>query len=221
MQLTVEEKVDTAKKSILIADDHMIVRKGICQLLKESNSNLDVSEVDSAEKLLNEVHTRAVDLIILDITLGSANGLELLSEIKKIDPSIPILILTMHNNDQFLLEAYQKGACGYIVKDSPAEHLLMGISTILKGRRFFSSEIIENLIERINQEKSVKLHLKLSKREMQVLKALSSGKLTKEIAEELGLSSKTVSTYRSRVLEKLKCSNNAELVTYAINNHLI
>jgi two-component system, NarL family, invasion response regulator UvrY len=220
METLIDNTLDK-KQNILIADDHMIVRKGISQLLKESAENVEVHEVDNASKVLEQINQINLDLIILDITLGTDSGLELLTEIKKINPSLPILILTMHNNDQYLLDAYQKGACGYIIKDSPADHLLMGISTILKGNRFFSSEIIENLIERINQEKSVKLHLKLSKREMQVLVALASGKLTKEIAEELSLSSKTVSTYRSRVLEKLKCSNNAELVTYAINYKLV
>lgn len=206
---------------ILIADDHPIVRSGLVELITGSFDNVEFSEASSAQQTLEQVWKQDWELVILDISMPGRNGIEILKEVKKARPRIPVLILSMHPEEQFARRALKAGASAYLTKDSVPDEVVKALRRVLAGGRYVSDALAEKLASDLHQEPERPVHEILSDREFQVLQMMASGKTVTEIAEELNLSVKTVSTYRARMLEKTRMKNNAELIRYAIKNQLV
>lgn len=206
---------------ILIADDHAIVRKGMKQLILEEYPSAIVCEVNNVEDLIHEVLKAEWDVVICDITMPGRSGLDALHQIKEINPKIPVLIMSMHPEDQYALRVLKAGAAGYLNKDSVHEELIKAIQTTRLGRKYITPTIAEKLAGALNTPTDKQMHENLSDREFDVLKMLATGKFISEIAAKLSLSPTTVSTYRARILEKMGMKNNAELTRYSLENNLI
>jgi len=206
---------------ILIADDHAIVRRSIKDILAEKFTTVEFGEADSAPHVLDLARKQKWDVVILDIALPGRSGLEVLKDIKHECPKLPVLILSMHSEDQFATRTLRAGAAGYLTKENASEELVKAVEKVLEGGRYVSSAFAERLIAALATHSEKLLHESLSDREYQVMYLIASGKAVKEIATELSLSAKTISTYRARILEKMKMQNNAELIHYAISNHLV
>lgn len=200
----------------LIVDDHPITRKGIKDLLIEEGLCQAVVEAASAAAALKAIRRDSWDLLILDIALPDKHGLQVLKEVKMLSPTLPILMLSLYPEREFALRALKAGAAGYLTKDSTPGELMAAIRNALAGRRSITPSLA-NMLERGQRDT---LHERLSNREMQVLRLLGQGKTVSTIAEEMFLSVKTVSTYRSRLLEKLGLGSTADLVRYAIEHRL-
>ncbi|MGB9771508.1 MAG: response regulator [Candidatus Kapaibacteriota bacterium] len=206
---------------IIIADDHAVVRTGLKQII-ESDPNLRVTgEASSGFELLEKIQEGNYDVVLLDISMPGKDGLETLKDIKRIKPKLPVLIFTVYPEDQYAVRLLKAGASGYLNKECEPEELIEAIHRVAMGRKYVSENLAELLAQKLEETSSVPLHELLSDREFQVLCLIASGKTVKEIAEELQLSSNTVSTYRIRILEKMKMKNNAELTHYAIKNGLV
>lgn len=204
----------------LIADDHSLIRKGLSTLLREEFPGSEIGEAPDAATLINKAIEKKWDLIISDISMPGRSILETLRQLKKQLPATPVLILSVHPEDQYIVRALKAGASGYLNKESRPEELIKAIKQLLQGKKYVSAEGAEKLAASIGDD-SLKLpHEKLSEREYDVLKRIASGKTVSEIATELSLSVNTISTYRSRILEKMQLQNNAELTVYAIENKL-
>ena len=200
---------------IAIADDHAIVRKGLRQILAETNDLAVMGEAASADELLTLLRARPFDVVVLDLTLGSRDGIDLLKQIKSEFPRLHVLILSMHAEDLFAVRALRAGACGYVQKEGAAEELLAAIRRIAAGRRYVSPAMAERIAdEMVRGGSEILPHERLSDREFQVFRALGSGKSVKEIADALNLSMKTVSTHRTHILTKTGLRNNADIVSY-------
>jgi len=206
---------------ILIADDHAIVRKGLRQLIVEDYPTAIIEEVSNVESLIALVVKGEWDLIISDISMPGRSGLEALQQIKEINPRIPVLIMSMHPEDQYALRVFKAGASGYLSKDAVHEELMTAIRLIRNGRKFITPSIAEKLAGALDTDADKEPHEYLSNREFDVLKMLAGGKSISEIAEQLSLSATTVSTYRARILEKTGMKTNADLTRYALEKKLI
>lgn len=206
---------------VLIADDHAIVRKGLKQLLMEEYPTAKIGEVGDAESLVAEVVNEEWDVVICDMNMPGRSGLDALSQIKQTNPKLPVLIMSMYPEDQYALRVLKAGASGYLGKEKVHEELVKAIKTVLMGRRYITPEVAEKLADSFNVDASKKPHELLSDREFDVFKLLASGKSVSEIAEQLSLSVTTISTYRSRVMEKMNMRSNAELARYAIENKIV
>jgi DNA-binding NarL/FixJ family response regulator len=206
---------------ILIADDHPIVRKGLKQILSEESDMGVFGEAQNSQELLELVRKQDWDIVILDITMPGRGGIDVLKELKHERPKLPVLMLSVHPEDQYAVRALKAHASGYMTKDSAPEELVKAIKKILRGGKYISSTLAEKLAFDLGTETEKPLHETLSDREYQVLLMIASGKTVSEIAEELSLSVKTIDTYRARILEKMKMKNNAELMHYAIKNNLV
>ncbi|MCX7908673.1 MAG: response regulator transcription factor [Ignavibacteria bacterium] len=206
---------------IIIADDHAVVRTGLKQII-ESDPNLRVvGEASSGFELIEKIQEGHYDVVILDISMPGKDGLETLKEIKRIKPKLPVLIFTVYPEDQYAVRLLKAGASGYLNKECEPEALIEAIHRVAMGRKYVSENLAELLAQKLEDTSEVPLHELLSDREFQVLCLIASGKTIKEIAEILQLSANTVSTYRIRILEKMKMKNNAELTHYAIKNGLV
>ncbi|MFN3305968.1 MAG: response regulator [Candidatus Kapaibacteriota bacterium] len=206
---------------IIIADDHAVVRTGLKQII-ESDPNLRVTgEASSGFELIEKIQEGNYDVVLLDISMPGKDGLETLKDIKRIKPKLPVLIFTVYPEDQYAVRLLKAGAAGYLNKECEPEELIEAIHRVAMGRKYVSENLAEILAQKIEETSSLPLHESLSDREFQVLCMIASGKTIKQIAEELQLSSNTVSTYRIRILEKMKMKNNAELTHYAIKNGLV
>lgn len=206
---------------VLIADDHAIVRKGLRQLILEEYPTAQIGEVGDVETLIMHVIKEQWDIVICDISMPGRSGLEALQQIRDISPSLPVLIMSMHPEDQYAVRVFKAGASGYLSKDAVHQELLSAIQTIRNGRKFITPGIAEKLVGALDADKPREPHEQLSNREFDVLKMLASGKSITEIAEQLSLSATTVSTYRSRILEKTGLRNNADITRYALEKKLI
>ena len=206
---------------VLVADDHAIVRRGLKLILAEEFERLTVGEAQDGTELIDQIEKDDWQVVILDITMPGKTGLDLLKEIKRLRPRLPVLILSMHSEDQFALRAFRAGAAGYMNKENAPEELVKAIKKVLAGGKYVSTTLAETLISGLEADTDKPLHESLSDREYQVLRMIASGKTVKEIAEELSLSIKTISTYRTRILEKLRMKTNAELTYYAISKKLV
>jgi len=206
---------------VLIVDDHPVVRKGLLQILMEEPDIAPAVEAETAAEMLRLVREEEWDMIVLDITLPDRSGLEALKDVKAMRPSLPVLILSMHPEDQYALRVLRAGAAGYMSKDSASEELVNAVRKVVGGGRYVSPSMAEKLAAVIGSDYEKPPHENLSDREFQVMCMIASGKRLKEVAEELCLSVKTVSTYRARILEKMGMENNAELTYYAIKNGLV
>lgn len=206
---------------ILVADDHAIFREGLKQVI---GSTVDMTVVDEAingQELLNKVQNNDYDLVILDISMPGRNGLDVLVEMKNIRPKLPVLVMSMHPEEQYALRAYKSGASGYLTKGSPSNELLEALQKISLGKKYVSSALAESLVNGLSDTSQQDLLHSLSNREYQVMSLIASGKPVGKIATELTLSVKTVSTYRAHILRKLNMKNNAELTRFVIENKLL
>jgi len=206
---------------ILIADDHPIVRRGLKQILAEEPDLAVAGEARSSQEVMELVRKQDWNAVILDITMPGRGGLETLREIRKERPKLPVLILSMHSEDQYGVRALKAGAAGYMTKESAPEKLVQALRKIMKGDKYISPTLAEKLVLDLERGTPNSLHETLSDREHQVMSMIASGKTVSEIGKDLFLSVKTISTYRSRVLKKMKMKNNAELTHYAIRNRLV
>jgi two-component system, NarL family, invasion response regulator UvrY len=206
---------------ILIADDHPIVRQGLKQILSEESDMGVFGEAQNSQEVLELAQKQDWDIVILDITMPGRGGIDVLKELKHQYPKLPLLILSMHPEDQYAVRALKAGAGGYLTKESAQEELIKAIRKVVRGGKYISSTLAEKLAFDLETETEKPLHETLSDREHQVLLMIASGKTVSEIAEELSLSVKTIDTYRARILEKMKMKNNAELTHYAIKNKLV
>ena len=205
---------------ILIADDHAVVRKGLVQIISESFDMHVAAEACTGQEVLDQVQKNDFDVILLDINMPGKSGLDILKILKKEKPNIPVLILTIFPEDQYAMRVLKAGASGYLTKESAPDELITAIRTVSQGRKYITASLAEKMANHLEAGFKKPIHETLSNREFRVLRMIASGKTITEIADELCLSVKTVSTYRSRILEKTSMKNNAEIMQYAIRNHL-
>lgn len=206
---------------VIIADDHKMFREGLKQILREAQDIAIVDEAESGQETLNKIYNNGFDLLILDIAMPGLSGLDVLKELKANKSRLSILILSMYPEEQYALRAIKAGASGYITKASAPDELIEAIRKISRGGTYISSSIAEKLLFSLKDDSEKLPHEALSNREYQILKMIASGKTASQIADELCLSIKTISTYRARILEKMNLKNNAELIHYAIKHNLI
>jgi len=206
---------------ILIADDHAVVRRGLKQILAEEPNMAVFGEACNAQEVLKNVREQNWDIVILDITMPDRSGLEVLKELKNIRPKLPVLILSIHPEEQYAVRVLKAGAAGYMTKESAPEELVKAVRKVIRGSKYISPSLAEKLAFDLETDSEKPLHETLSDREYQVMCMIASGKTVKEIAKELYLSVKTISAHRARILEKMKMKTNAELTHYAIKNRLV
>jgi two-component system, NarL family, invasion response regulator UvrY len=206
---------------ILIADDHAVVRRGIKQLLAEELRNATFAEAADAQETLESVRKQDWDLLILDVSMPGGSGLDVLKEIKVSRPELRVLVLSVHPEDQYAMRILKAGAVGYMTKEAPPMELVKAVRKVLAGGPYVSPSLAEKLATNLAADTGELPHEKLSNREFEVLRMIASGKTVTQIAKELSLSVKTVSTYRARVLEKMGMKTGAELTHYAIFNRLV
>lgn len=206
---------------ILIADDHAIVREGLKQILSESPDLVVVAEASTGQEVLDKVAKNDLDLVVLDISMPGRGGMDILKEIKSLKPKLPVLILSMYPEEQYAVRVLKSGASGYLTKESAPIELVKAIRQISQGKKYISPSLAEKLAVDLEVSSDKPPHETLSDREYQVMCMIASGKTLKEIADGLSLSIKTISTYRSRILEKMNMRTNAELTHYAVKNRLV
>ena len=205
--------------AFLVIDDHPIVRKGICEILKEVSGPVSVVEAGDASDALKKFREGTYDMILLDINLPGRSGLDLMEDLNNLDPSARILVISMYPEQQYAIRALRAGSAGYLTKESAPDELVLAVDKILKGGRYITQSIAESIFDALQQDGPP--HESLSNRELEVLVMIAKGRNLKEIGELLSLSERTISTYRSRILEKMGLNSNADLVRYAIQNNLI
>lgn len=207
--------------NILIADDHAIVRKGLVQLLREEFHFADITEAANSADVLDKAKGKIWDVILLDISMPGRNGLDVLKQLRADGVKAPVLMLSMHPEDQYALRVLKAGASGFLNKDSATDELIAAVHKVLSGKKYITASLAEKLAEAMGDGGERAAHELLSDRELQVLQLIAAGKTVSEIADAISLSVNTISTYRTRILEKLSLSNNAELTRYALDNHLV
>ncbi len=206
--------------NILIADDHAIVRKGLIEILKEEYSSANITEANDSSEVQEKIKGKVWDFILLDVSMPGRNGVEVLKQLRADGIKAPILMLSMHPEEQYAVRALKAGASGFLNKNSATEELVNAVRKVLSGKKYITSSLAEQLAEGIGNIEKLP-HQLLSDREMQVFQLLAAGKTVSEIADEISLSVNTISTYRARVLEKTRFSNNADLTRYALDNGLL
>ncbi len=206
---------------ILIADDHRIVREGLKQILAETPDMTVVDEASNGQEVLGKVWENDYDVVLLDISMPGRSGLDILKQLKNERPKLAVLVLSMYSEEQYAIRALRAGASGYMTKESAPDELIEAIRKVSTGRKYISPTVAEKLAVSLEANDERPAHENLSDREYQVMCMIASGKTIKTIADELSLSVKTVSTYRTRILEKMRMKNNAELTHYSIQNRLV
>ncbi|MCY7292321.1 MAG: response regulator transcription factor [Ferruginibacter sp.] len=206
---------------ILVADDHTVVRRGLRQILLEGFPGAYVEEVGDAEDLIKHVVKSEWDVVISDLSMPGRSGLDALQQIKQLHPNLPVLILSIHPEEQYALRVLKAGASGYLSKDMAPDELVNAVKKVMLGKKYITASVAEKLAATLDQDHNKPLHEFLSDREFNVLKMLSAGRSVSEIAETLFLSVTTVSTYRSRIMTKMNLKNNAELTLYSMENKLL
>jgi len=205
---------------VFIADDHPVVRQGLRQIVSSTNELTVAGEATSGQELLEQLAATPCDAILLDLSMPGLDGMDLLKILHREWPRTPVLVLTMHSEDQFAVRALRAGAAGYLTKDSAPAELLGAIRKIVSGGKYISTWLAEKLATHLGPDAERPAHERLSDREYQVLRLIAIGKSTREIAADMTLSVKTVATYRSRLLEKMGMRTPAELAAYAVRNGL-
>jgi DNA-binding NarL/FixJ family response regulator len=208
-------------RKVLIVDDHEVVRDGVRKLLEEQDGAISCGEAGTPEEAIERAVAGEWDAVVLDLSFAGKGGLEILKELKQIRPRLPVLVLTMHSEEQYARRAFKAGAAGFITKDSPRAELSKAIHKVMEGGRYLSPALAEKLVVDLKRGADRPLDETLSDREFQVMRLIASGKTLSEIAELLSLSDKTISTYRARLMEKMGMRTNAELTYYAIYNKLV
>jgi len=207
-------------KRILIIDDHEVLREGVKRIFDKQPDTPIFGEASNLPEAARLVREQDWDVVVLDISLGDRNGLDVLKELKQIRPRLPVLILSMHSGEQFARRAFKAGARGYITKDSPRAEFVTAVNKVISGGRYVNAAVAERFIFDLDIRSGF-LHEALSDREFEVLRLIASGKTVSEIASILLLSESTISTYRGRILDKMGMKTNAELIHYAIRNKLV
>jgi DNA-binding NarL/FixJ family response regulator len=206
---------------VLIADDHAVVREGLRQILSGVSDMVVAGEAGSANDVLREVRKNQYTVLVLDIAMPGRTGLDILKELKQEQPGLPVLILSMYPEEQYAVRVLRAGASGYMTKESAPEELVGAIRKVAQGKKYISPSLAETLVGNLDIDVKKPMHQTLSDREYQVMCMIASGKKVGEIAEALSLSVKTISTYRTRILEKMRLKNNAELTLYAVEQRLV
>jgi two-component system, NarL family, invasion response regulator UvrY len=206
---------------VLVADDHAIVRRGLREILSETPDILVGGEAGTAQEVRQMVREQRWNVVLLDLSLPGGTGLELLGEIRRDCPDLPVLILTVQPEDQYAVRAIRAGAAGFLTKESAPEKLIEAVRKVAGGGRYVSAELAETLASVLAGDPSKEPHELLSNREFEVFKMLSSGKTVSQVAKDLSLSVKTVSTHRTRILDKMGMKTNAELTHYAVRKHIV
>ena len=206
---------------ILIVDDHAILRRGLKDILEREFRDVTFGGAGTAEEALTQLDSENWDLVILDITMPGRSGVDVLRHLKALRPKLPVLVLSMHPEDQYGKRMLKAGASGYMNKESAPEELIKAVRKLLSGGRYVSPTLAETLAVDLGRDDGTPAHERLSDREFEVLRKMASGKTVGQIAQELHLSVPTVSTYRARILEKMGMSNTAELIRYALSHHLV
>lgn len=205
---------------ILIVDDHPVVRQGLKRILAEISDPVVVDEASNGRGALTKAREGNYDMVLLDISMPDMNGLDVLRELKREKPTLPVLILSIHPEEQYAIRALKAGASGYITKDNASDELISAIEKVSSAGKYISPSLADRLAYDLEADATRPPHEILSDREYQVMRLIASGKAVREIAEKLSLSVKTINTYRSRIRQKMKMKTNAELICYAIKNQL-
>ncbi len=206
---------------VLIADDHALIREGLKKILKSEADMAVVNEATNAQQVFERIREKEPDIVLLDISMPGTSGLEVLEELQRAYPRLPVLILSMHPEDRFAVRAFKMGASGYVTKGGAVEDLVNAIRKIVGGGKYVSPTLAEKLAGELELDHAKLPHEVLSNREFEVMRLIAAGKKVSAIAGALSLSPSTVNTYRARILEKMKMQSNAELTRYAIENRLI
>jgi len=205
---------------VLIADDHAIVRQGLRAILSDTTDMVVAGEAENGIRALQLLRDGSWDVVLMDVNMPDRNGIDTLKLVKKEFPKLPVLMLSMHPEEQYAVRALKAGASGYLSKQSAPEQLVLAIRQVASGKKYVSAEVAEQLATAITEDDRAP-HERLSDREYQTLCMIASGKTLTQIGEELNLSVKTVSVYRARLLEKMKLKNNAELTHYGLKHGLV
>ena len=206
---------------VLLADDHPIVRDGLKRLLDEEEGLSLIGEAASSSEAYRKALDNNVDVLLLDLEMPGRGGLDTLRELKRLKPGLQVLVLSRHDEDPYAVRSIRAGAAGYLTKHSLADELATAIRTVARGQRYITASVAATLAMHLQAPEEGKPHEALSDRELQVLCLMGSGMTATEIADELCLSVKTISTYRSRILDKMSLENNAQLIRYAVENKLV
>lgn len=206
---------------VIIVDDHMIVREGLKQIIADTADMRVIDEASNGQEALDQIRNNSYDVLLLDISMPGRSGLEVLKEIRSEAPHLSILVLTMHPEEQYAVRVLRAGASGYLTKESAPDELIEAIRKVSDGGKYISATLAEKLAFDLEIDTEKPLHQTLSDREFEVMCMISSGKTVTEIADEMSLSVKTISTYRTRILEKMRMRTNAELTYYSIKNQLV
>jgi DNA-binding NarL/FixJ family response regulator len=207
---------------VLIADDHSIVRAGLRRMLELEYPGVEIGEATNARELLDQIAPCRWDVVILDISLGVDSGLAALPQLKARCPQVPVIVLSMHGERQFVVRALSDGASAYLTKEQAAdEELFRAIKAVRAGRRYLGQALAEQMADHLAHDRGARPHETLSSRELEVFLLLANGRSVSQIAEQMSLSAKTVSTYRTRILEKMSLTSTAEIIQYAVRNGLV
>ncbi|MCX7216375.1 MAG: response regulator transcription factor [Burkholderiales bacterium] len=219
--MTPQLAVMTCGLRVLIADDHAIVCEGLKQIISSDPAFMVIAEVNTAAQAMQVVRAGGIDILLLDISLPDRNGIDLLKQLKQETPSLKVLICSLHHEDAYALRALRAGAAGYLSKQCASSTLLNALHQVATGRKYISAELAQELAAQVGSDIDAEPHQRLSDREYQTLLKLATGMTVTEIAEQLTLSVKTISMYRTRLLQKMRMHNNAELTHYAIRHQLL
>ncbi|MGA7744990.1 MAG: response regulator transcription factor [Polyangia bacterium] len=206
---------------VLLVDDHAVVRRGVRDILTEALGKVSFGEAGKPSEALEKLQKESWDVVVLDISLPGRGGVEALRDMKRLRPAVPVLVLSMHAEEHYALRALRAGASGYVNKEGAAEELAGAVRKVLMGGTHVSARLAETLAKSLSTGSSRPAHERLSDRELEVMRGLAAGKTVKEISAGLALSEKTVSTYRTRLLEKMQMHSNAELIQYALREGLV
>lgn len=206
---------------ILIADDHAVVREGVRRIVTDTADLQVIGEACTGQEVLTQMTTKTCDVVLLDISMPGRSGLEVLHHLTRAHPILPVLVFSMHPESQYAVRAFKAGAAGYLTKDTIPAELVTAIRQVVRGGRYVSPALAEHLVLEVTAGRNQPPHERLSDREYQVLCLLAAGRTVTAIAAELALSVKTVSTYRSRILDKMHLQNTAELIRYAVRHRLV
>jgi DNA-binding NarL/FixJ family response regulator len=206
---------------ILIVDDHVMIRQGLRQILADAFPKATFGEAPSANHAMELVAKQPWDVVLLDITMPGKSGLDVLKQMVEAQPNLAVLVLSMHPEDQYAVRVLKTGAAGYITKNTASEEVIGAVKKVLAGGKYVSAALAENLAMSLNAPAGKAPHEMLSDREYQVMRMIAQGRSVKEIAFELSLSVKTISTYRTRIMEKTKLKTNADIIRYAVREKLV
>jgi len=213
--------IATQPVKILVIDDHEVVRRGVKQILEETFAHVEVGEANTSRKGMAAVQQQPWDLVIVDINLPDQSGLELLGELHRTRPRLPLMVLSLHPEEQYAVRVFRAGAMAYLTKQTAPEELARAVKQVLSGRMYVTASLGEHMAGSLSKSSADPVPATLSEREREVLVLIAQGQSLKNIAQSLTLSTKTVSTYRGRLLDKLQLTTTAELIRYAIDHHLV